>query len=63
VGESVALAEAIIARFDQPERARAEGAVAAGAAAGYDLRGTLDRLARLTEQLSAGRERAGAIRG
>jgi glycosyltransferase involved in cell wall biosynthesis len=63
VGESVALAEAIIARFDQPERARAEGAVAAGAAAGYDLRGTLDRLARLTEQLSAGRGRAGAIRG
>ena len=33
VGESVALAEAIIARFDQPERARAEGGVAAGAAA------------------------------
>jgi glycosyltransferase involved in cell wall biosynthesis len=63
VGESVALAEAIIARFDRPERARAEGEVAAKAAAAYDLRGTLDLLARLTEQLPAGRERAGAIRG
>ena len=63
VGEPVALAEAIIARFDQPELAHAEGEVAAGAAAAYDLRGTLDRLARLTEQLAAGQERAGAIPG
>jgi hypothetical protein len=37
--------------------------VAAKAAAANDLRGTLDLLARLTEQLPAGRERAGAIRG
>jgi glycosyltransferase involved in cell wall biosynthesis len=63
VGEAVALGEAIVARFDDPERARAEGELAAQAAAAHDLRHTLDRLARLTEQLAAGRALAGALPG
>jgi glycosyltransferase involved in cell wall biosynthesis len=52
VDDPAQLADAIAGRFDSPERAREEGRAAARAAAGHDLRDTLDRLAELTAEIA-----------